>query len=604
MPTPIFICGAECNIAALGGTSPTKKHWDSHNGTISTTTYRSDGGGVRSYNLNGTTMQKLFVAGSRTIVMSYYVRFASYTNGCIILQLWPGSSVHLDIISDNFTAQIAGGTARTGPAVSLDTWYRIDLKLVTSANPWVLSWSIDGAAQTDATSAIAAADIQYVYFAFSGTFNMFVDDIVISATSGDYPLGAHGVTELHPNADGTHSFTAGDFQDNTSHAILTSDTDVYTRLDELGGVTTDYIKQVVINAAGYCEVGFTDPASALDAWGMEVIGVWHAAGTNSDQMYIKINDGGTINNTDGGDVSNTGITYTSKQLETAPSTGAWTQAKLNAVKARIGYSGDVVAVPYCDAIILEIAQTVAETYYKSLSAVASNTPGLSRALTCYRAFSVTAGTTPVFSRIKTAILSFSAAASNYVGIVVNKIVAGTTYYVNALATAVGVTVLGRIRTAYRSLSATASGSPVFTKLSTMYRALSVVETSVVTVTKSFIKVIALSVTESSSATLTKITTYCRSLSVVETSVVVLTRIKTCYRSLSVVSITVPVFSKITTYYRALSVTASSVATMTKGMLTSISLSVVAVGIATLSLTKIIGSGLVAIFKPIFRPRRR
>ena len=55
------------------------------------------------------------------------------------------------------------------------------------------------------------------------------------------------------------------------------------------------------------------------------------------------------------DFSNTTVTFDSKVYTTAPSGGAWTQTKLDALKARMGYSTDVVGIPYWDGVMLEVA---------------------------------------------------------------------------------------------------------------------------------------------------------------------------------------------------------------------------------------------------------
>ncbi len=375
MPTPWFICGAETGIVAVGAApgSGITRYWDALSGTMAEDTTTKNNG-LRSYKFGTASgyIGKNIPAGNRAFILSIYVYPTTGTIPNKFIQINSSANAVIDIASGNWRAAV-GANQVSGPAVTLNAWTRIDLYYNTSTTTGTLKWQVNGSAQTDVTNTITAADITVFYFGkmtSTGTDYWYVDDVVASLNSADYPLGAHKVVGLPPNVDGTHSFASGDFKYNNTTNIDPAATDVNTYLDNVP--LTDILDYISQNVAGtkYVEIGFANPSDSIDAWGVEVAVSFHASGTGANDLYLKVNDGGTINDTMGGDVSNTTITYGSKQLATAPSGGAWTQAKLNAVKARIGYSTDVNAVPFIDAVMIEVAYPVGGSYQEVLTSLA------------------------------------------------------------------------------------------------------------------------------------------------------------------------------------------------------------------------------------------
>jgi hypothetical protein len=239
----------------------------------------------------------------------------------------------------------------------------------------VFTWAIDGVAQPSFSTGIALNTI--TGFRLGGniettllpTYTAYITDFVLSVTNANYPLGNHEVLVMRPNADGTHSFTAGDFGfDDAGADVAVSATDVWTRLDDatietIG--TTDSIRQKVANSVGYVEVGFEPAPRVLDAWGVQVHSVYDASAAGANTCWLKYNDGGTIldvysNGAAGGDFSNTTATFNSSHQALAPSGGAWTQAKLNALLLRWGYSTDVLDIPIKHGVMIEVAYPLPE----------------------------------------------------------------------------------------------------------------------------------------------------------------------------------------------------------------------------------------------------
>jgi hypothetical protein len=179
-------------------------------------------------------------------------------------------------------------------------------------------------------------------------------------------MGAHEVLKMSPNADGTHSFTANDFiRGDSGAAILTSDTDVWTLLDDVpfGTVgTTDSVQQNVIRTTGYVEIALeASPRPGVDAWGIQIHGQYDADGTGADSCTLKENDGGTLRDVyTNADVSETTAEVLISHCQSAaPSGGAYTQAKLDALRLRWGFAGDVTGSPIVHALMVEAVFPIA-----------------------------------------------------------------------------------------------------------------------------------------------------------------------------------------------------------------------------------------------------
>src|SRR4030042_419186 len=156
--------------------------------------------------------------------------------------------------------QESSGTFTTG------VWYRLDFKTVSGASP-TLDWQIDGAAQTQvstATSTLAFTSL-ILGWLVATTGTMYVDDVAISATSGDYPIGAGGVIGLRPNADGVHDNIDNDMVNEDGQIIDGSTYYAYSKLYENPWITTandDLIEQLTPSAA-YCEINFANTAETI-----------------------------------------------------------------------------------------------------------------------------------------------------------------------------------------------------------------------------------------------------------------------------------------------------------------------------------------------------
>ena len=255
-------------------------------------------------------------------------------------------------------------------AASAGTWYRIDVRLAANTNPRTGAWQIDGVAQTGLTNVAGAATtiatVRLGSTVVADNFTANYDDVLISATSGDYPIGPGTVVGLRPDGMGTHN-TPGSFRNDDATAI---DANTYLRLDDSPmTILTDYVRQQTIGATNYIELTFANTGASCVV-GVAGVLAYHAAGTPADNGKASIFDGSTERILLSGDMSVTPLTY--RVAIVAPAASAWTQGAVNGLRGRIGYSADVTPNPYWDGLLLEVATGVAIAGTVTVTSTAGN----------------------------------------------------------------------------------------------------------------------------------------------------------------------------------------------------------------------------------------
>ena len=179
---------------------------------------------------------------------------------------------------------------------------------------------------------------------------------------------------MQPNADGTHSFTTGDFQDNTSTNIATSATNVFSLLNEAPPNLTAFAKQVVIRSTSYLEVAFPSlPATVGTPVFVELKAALHPVGSNAaNTSMFRLNDGGVEDGIAVADASLTADTleYHKHGYQVRPNGGgAWDTASVNALRARFGYSTDVTPPPAIDTLFLQALAPITLTPGRSMAQI-------------------------------------------------------------------------------------------------------------------------------------------------------------------------------------------------------------------------------------------
>jgi len=251
--------------------------------------------------------------------------------------------------------------------LSTETWYRVDFHLDVSSNPNIVDFTVaeDGQSGTAAQhSATRAADTLFTSVVFrpycpdSNTRKMYWDDIILSLTPGDYPIGAGEVIGLSPDADGTHNNAGGDIQDNDSNVIDGSTHYAYTHLDSVPlSDTTDHIQQETNDDTAYVEVTFPDISASSVNGAMGVLAYYSATAAANEGACYTVDSEATEtaiwgDSTTQQDYSEETVFYKSAVI-TEPS-GTWDDAEVDALKIRLGHSGDANPDPYWVNVMIEV----------------------------------------------------------------------------------------------------------------------------------------------------------------------------------------------------------------------------------------------------------
>jgi len=254
--------------------------------------------------------------------------------------------------SQKLALRIGTGTpVEMSGAFSAATWYSLDIRYYVGTNPRKAEWQVNSVAQTDVTSAeTAAASVSSVQLgADSETISdMYFDDVMVSSTSADYPIGDVTITRLLPDGMGTSS-GATNFENNDGTAV---DANSYTRLDDVPmNSTADYIAQLTNAGTAHIELTFADTTETCILWTSGIV-AYHGAATQGNNGQTNL-FAGWQTYLQSGAMNTTTLRYASSIISTGGA--AWSEALLNGVFARLGYSTDANPDPYWDAVMLEVA---------------------------------------------------------------------------------------------------------------------------------------------------------------------------------------------------------------------------------------------------------
>lgn len=212
MATIVHACGGEC-AALTDHTNETIIGTPS----LQTTYKRSGAKGIRITNTASSNRVAFAITATTVGVFHGYLYFVSLpaATQSIITKLLQTSGTDDLVLAYNQTTNkiqinvpAVGGAVSSTNTMEAGRWYRIDARMNVSANPWVAVWSIDGVAQTGYNPAATAATITGTALGHnaSSTFDIVWDDVVISATSADYPIAdgsvGTGLPETYTESSG------------------------------------------------------------------------------------------------------------------------------------------------------------------------------------------------------------------------------------------------------------------------------------------------------------------------------------------------------------------------------------------------------------------
>jgi hypothetical protein len=374
----VHACGFECGQLGAEG-----QHWVIATGTatISTSTVRS---GDRSLRLNPSAAAiniSSLISPPTIHVARFYIYFTTLPSADT--QLYriatatgpPSLGLGFHQSSGELRCSRGSNTFNsTGSGVSVTTgqWYRIDIKIDSTSGAKTCDASVNGSAlgQVTGSDTEAPAAIR-ICNSTTASGDWFYDDVIMSQTSGDYPLGAGHVHHFIPVSDGTHNTgAAGNFLTGAAGANITNATTTsYQLIDEvplddvtvdtndyinLAGTapTTEYVEHVIGPASGIS-------TPTVGPRGVEIIYGYASQSTGVGAHILKINDNGTedtVNSFSG--AGQTTNRYARKHYVDPPTAAsAWTVASgngnFNDLRTRFGYSTDGNPDQYLTCLMIE-----------------------------------------------------------------------------------------------------------------------------------------------------------------------------------------------------------------------------------------------------------
>lgn len=282
-----------------------------------------------------------------------------------------------------------GGTPGTeqlsATTIAADTWYDVDM-LFDGANAarqqtHALYWQLDAVEQAAATlatinaSTTTAITSARLGWTTSSTGTLGIDDVAGSKHPGHYPLGDIKIYPLKVDPAATPTVTSGAaFSTFTANGTINSTFSVTTARDAIDDIpptigasadgfvqdaigTTDYVefpmqtRDVYTNLEAIRAVRWYFPGWAVDATAA-TIGFRAYDGTAETTLFVAADPNF--------DASTTTPAWVCKMMRAQASSVpyVWTQAKLDALCARVGFSGDATPDIGVHAVLAELAVRV------------------------------------------------------------------------------------------------------------------------------------------------------------------------------------------------------------------------------------------------------
>jgi len=358
--TPTWVEGWEHGVISASGTGIVNSLTNAP--AIDSTIKRTGGYSCRFYKTVAATCYfGKTISGSPTYLVGriyfYFTTLPAANTLLLKAMTAAGGYPRIDYVlaSQRIAMSVGGVGQQLGPVLSTGQWYRVDFRMYCGGAARTIDWAIDGVDQTQVSTAVAASTFVSLNVGseVSTTFDFYVDDIVLSTTTGDYPIGPGGVVGLSPNAGGASNLDTN-IEDDGSVDVNDTTNPANIELDDVPFNGSDYIKQIGGASTLYAAVAFADTAETTIHGAQAFLAYTSAAASPANSASAKIYDeDGVETNIFTGDMSESSAFYKSVICRTP--TGGWDTAAVNALQGRVGYATDYDPVPYWQGLMIQVA---------------------------------------------------------------------------------------------------------------------------------------------------------------------------------------------------------------------------------------------------------
>lgn len=236
--------------------------------------------------------------------------------------------------------------------VQIGAWHVIDMRYNVGSASHSVDWRVDGTAQPGASTPGTSTTVSTAQFGTNAaeTLEAHYDDVLMSRSAADYPLGDGRVFALRPNGMGT-SLNPTHFQNDTGTTI---DATSWQRLDEAPMADlTDYITQVTQNGASYAELTLDDTTETCIRAATSTFSTHGPSSNQANNVKLSAFDGAAESVIRQGNMAANTAVSRNYAGSVAPAT-SWSQSAVNGLVLRWGYGADTSPAQYLDSVVVEI----------------------------------------------------------------------------------------------------------------------------------------------------------------------------------------------------------------------------------------------------------
>lgn len=371
MTTPIFVTGFEYGLAALtingGGlfnyvyatVPPTIVNTEHHSGAYALKVAASAQLSYVRWNL----------ATPTTFVSREYFKIETAPSAAAFIAfITPTAAtgtpprIYLNPTNGKVELRAGANVVAVGDSYPTDgSWFYVDWYVDVSANPWRFKGKVNGGTEFSGNYASAADTLAThgVGTSATATYTIYVDDVVVSVTGADYPIGPGGTELLIPSTDGTHNNGANILENAAGADINGSSVFAYQQVQGVPmGDATTRVQQNGASGTSYVAVNFANisAAHASIIGAMAVLAYQSASATANTAGCIVTKDNFSTATTVWGapgaeaDYSESSVFWKSVIIA-----GAVDDTTVNALAARMGYSSDATPDPWWVDLAVEVA---------------------------------------------------------------------------------------------------------------------------------------------------------------------------------------------------------------------------------------------------------